>query len=61
MKTEFEEEYMKMYMQAIKDVSTINLNYSVGVIKPEFAMAKISEILTLLESDEERLLDSEGN
>ena len=62
MNSEYEEEYLKLYVQAVRDIVTINKNHSFGVIKPEFAMSKISEILTNLYIEEEELLEqADGN
>lgn len=57
MNEKYEQEYLKMYVQAVRDIVTINMNHSIGVIKPELAMSKISEVLTNLYIEEEELLE----
>lgn len=48
MKSEYEEEFLKLYVQAVRDIVTINKNHTVGVIDPYLAMSKINEVLTNL-------------
>lgn len=57
MNEKYEQEYLKMYVQAVRDIVTINMNHSIGVIEPELAMSKISEVLTNLYIEEEELLE----
>ena len=57
MNGKYEQEYLKIYVKAVREIITINKNHSVGVIKPELAMSKISEVLTNLYIEEEELLE----
>ena len=57
MKSEYEEEFLKLYVQAVRDIVTINKNHNVGVIDPYLAMSKINEVLTNLYIQEEELLE----
>ena len=55
MNSEYENKYLQLHVQAVRDIVTINKNHSVGVIKAELAMSKISEVLTNLYIEEELL------
>lgn len=57
MKSEYEEEFLKLYVQAVRDIVTINKNHTAGVIDPYLAMSKINEVLTNLYIQEEELLE----
>ncbi len=57
MNSEFEQEYLKLYRQAVRDITTINKNHSVGVINPDLALSKINEVLINLYIEEEELLE----
>ena len=57
MNSEYEQEYLKLYMQAVRDIVTINKNHSVGVINQDLALSKINEVLTNLYIEEEELLE----
>lgn len=57
MKSEYEEEFLKLYVQAVRDIVTINKNHTVGVIDPYLAISKINEVLTNLYIQEEELLE----